>query len=48
MPGSRRSLLSTKGSSPSHGGGGNGGGDDGYDVETDKGASSNTVILRKN
>ena len=33
VPGSRRSLLSTKGSSPSHGGGGNGGDDD---VETDK------------
>ena len=48
VPGSRRSLLSTKGSSPSHGGGGNGGDDDDYDVETDKRASSNTVKLRKN
>ena len=48
MPGSRRSLLSTKGSSPSHGGGGNGGDDDDYDVGTDEGASSNTVIPRKN
>ena len=35
VPGSRRCLLSTKGSSPSHAYGGNDGGDE-YDVETEK------------